>query len=87
MTSSDRTYHTFEEFERDDLRRFEAPGSSVDDMLDAIFGPASEVRPPRSGRSEDEDDESRNSEPEPREGSGPARLPHRLTCSGATLRV
>jgi hypothetical protein len=31
-------YHSFEEFERDELRRFETPGASVDDMLDAIFG-------------------------------------------------
>jgi hypothetical protein len=36
--NQERGYHSFEEFERDELRRFETPGASVDDMLDAIFG-------------------------------------------------
>ena len=59
MRNSDRAYRSFEDFERDELRRFETAGASVDDMLDAIFGGEAE---PRSGRSEssrweDEDDE------------------------------
>ena len=33
-----RTYQTFEEFEREELRRMEAVGNSVDDMIDTIFG-------------------------------------------------
>ena len=33
-----RIYRTFEEFEREELRRMEAVGSSVDEMIDTIFG-------------------------------------------------
>ena len=33
-----RTYRTFEEFEREELRRMEAVGNSVDEMIDTIFG-------------------------------------------------
>jgi hypothetical protein len=36
----ERGYQSFEQFERDELRRFETPGASVDDMLDSIFGQA-----------------------------------------------
>jgi hypothetical protein len=56
MRNSDRTYRTFEEFERDELRRFEAPGASVDDMLDSIFGEESDGRSARSSAWDDEDD-------------------------------
>jgi hypothetical protein len=38
MRNSERGYRSFEDFERNELRRFETPGASVDDMLDAIFG-------------------------------------------------
>jgi hypothetical protein len=39
MKNSDqRIYRTFEEFEREELRRMEAVGSSVDDMIDTVFG-------------------------------------------------
>jgi hypothetical protein len=44
-------YHSFEEFERDELRRFETPGASVDDMLDAIFGQEEEARSAGSSHS------------------------------------
>jgi hypothetical protein len=33
-----KTYRTFEEFEREELRRMEAVGNSVDEMIDTIFG-------------------------------------------------
>jgi hypothetical protein len=39
MNNSDhRIYRTFEEFEREELRRLETVGSSVDEMIDTIFG-------------------------------------------------
>jgi hypothetical protein len=49
----DRVYRSFEEFERDELRRMETLGASVDDMIDAIFGEESA----RAGRSRWDDDE------------------------------
>jgi hypothetical protein len=33
-----KTYRTFEEFEREELRRMDAVGNSVDEMIDTIFG-------------------------------------------------
>ena len=59
MRSSEQSYRSFEDFERDELRRFEAPGVSVDDMIDSIFGGESEAGSGRSASSrwEDEDDE------------------------------
>ncbi len=59
MRSSDRSYRSFEDFERDELRRFEAPGVSVDDMIDSIFGSESDAGPGRSRASgwDDDDDE------------------------------
>ena len=38
MNNNDRIYRSFEEFERDELRRMETLGASVDEMIDAIFG-------------------------------------------------
>jgi hypothetical protein len=32
-----RIYRTFEEFEREELRRMDAVGNSVDEMIDTIF--------------------------------------------------
>ena len=32
-----RIYKTFEEFEREELRRMDAAGGSVDEMIDSIF--------------------------------------------------
>jgi hypothetical protein len=57
MRSSDRTYRSFEDFERDELRRFEAPGVSVDDMLDSIFGEESDAASARGRASDWDDDE------------------------------
>ena len=33
-----KTYRTFEEFEREELRRMDTVGNSVDEMIDTIFG-------------------------------------------------
>ena len=33
-----RIYRTFEEFEREELRRMEAVGNSVDEMIATVFG-------------------------------------------------
>ena len=48
--NNDRIYRSFEEFERDELRRMETLGASVDDMIDAIFGEQScPAAPARAG--------------------------------------
>jgi hypothetical protein len=52
---NDRIYRSFEEFERDELRRMETLGASVDDMIDAIFGEQS-ARNSRSRWDEDDDE-------------------------------
>jgi hypothetical protein len=33
-----RTYRTFEEFEREEIRRMDAVGNSMDEMIDTVFG-------------------------------------------------
>ena len=33
-----KTYRTFEEFEREELRRMDTVGHSVEEMIDTIFG-------------------------------------------------
>jgi hypothetical protein len=39
MTNRDqRIYRSFEEFEREELRRMETVSASVDDMIGSIFG-------------------------------------------------
>jgi hypothetical protein len=39
MRNSDqKIYRTFEEFEREELRRMDTAGASVDEMIDTIFG-------------------------------------------------
>jgi hypothetical protein len=53
--NNDRIYRSFEEFERDELRRMETLGASVDDMIDAIFGEES-TRNSRSRWDEDDDE-------------------------------
>lgn len=54
-----RTYRTFEEFEREELRRMEAVGNSVDEMIDTIFGEELDLECISQKRrsSADEDDE------------------------------
>ena len=51
--NNDRIYRSFEEFERDELRRMETLGASVDDMIDSIFGEETS----RSSRARWEDDD------------------------------
>jgi hypothetical protein len=52
-----RIYRTFEEFEREELRRTEAVGSSVDDMLDTIFAEELDFEAPARRSSPWDDDE------------------------------
>jgi hypothetical protein len=60
MNNSDhRIYRTFEEFEREELRRLETAGSSVDEMIDTIFGQELDFEAGQTRRKSgwDEDDE------------------------------
>jgi len=53
-----KTYRTFEEFEREELRRMDALGHSVDDMIDTIFAEELDLEGLTSHRRGfDEDDE------------------------------
>ena len=45
MDSRERTYASFEELERDEFRRMETLGASVDEMIEAIFGAEVRVQP------------------------------------------
>jgi hypothetical protein len=56
MRDQDRIFRTFEEFEREELRRAEALGASVDEMIDSIFGEESrKATQVRSGWDDDEE--------------------------------
>lgn len=57
MRQSDRMYRSFEEFEREELRRMESVGASVDDMIDTIFGEELDFEPGRRATGWDADDE------------------------------
>ena len=58
MKNSDqRIYRTFEEFEREELRRMETAGSSVDEMIDTIFGEELDFEPLARRSSPWDDDE------------------------------
>jgi hypothetical protein len=58
MNNSDhRIYRTFEEFEREELRRLETAGSSVDEMIDTVFGQELDFEAPTRRRSSWDDDE------------------------------
>jgi hypothetical protein len=47
MNNNDqRIYRTFEEFEREELRRMDTAGASVDEMIDTIFGEELEFEAP-----------------------------------------
>jgi hypothetical protein len=53
-----RIYRSFEEFEREELRRMESAGASVEDMIDTLFGEELDFEAPRSRRGVlDDDDE------------------------------
>ena len=58
MKNSDqRIYRTFEEFEREELRRMDAAGSSVDEMIDSVFGEELDFEAPARRPSPWDDDE------------------------------
>jgi hypothetical protein len=58
MKNSDqRIYRTFEEFEREELRRMDAVGSSVDEMIDTIFGEELDFEAPAARRKSAWDEE------------------------------
>lgn len=50
-----RIYRSFEEFEREELRRLETMGASVDDMIETLFG--EDVTAGTSKRAEVSDDD------------------------------
>lgn len=54
-----RIYRSYEEFERDELRRLEGMGTTVDEMLDEMFGGELDFdeETVRRSASEDTDDE------------------------------
>jgi hypothetical protein len=53
-----RIYRSFEEFEREELRRLETLGASVDDMIDTLFGEELHFEAKEARRSRwDEEDE------------------------------
>jgi hypothetical protein len=52
-----RIYRSFEEFEREELRRMESVGSTVNDMIDTLFGEELDFEPSRSRRGYDDDEE------------------------------
>jgi hypothetical protein len=52
-----RIYRSFEEFEREELRRMESVGATVNDMIDTLFGEELDFEPSRSRRGGYDDDE------------------------------
>jgi len=50
-----RVYRSFQEFEREELRRYEMPDGAIDDLLDAMFMEELDFEARDRGR--DEDDE------------------------------
>jgi len=58
MRNSDqKIYRTFEEFEREELRRMDTAGASVDEMIDTIFGEELDFEAPARRSSPWNDDE------------------------------
>lgn len=58
--SDHRIYRTFEEFEREELRRVDSVSASVDDMIDTVFGEELDFEPSgarKYGRYADDDEE------------------------------
>jgi hypothetical protein len=55
-----KIYRTFEEFEREELRRMDSVSASVDEMIDTVFGEELDFEPSsgrRGGRHWADDDE------------------------------
>jgi hypothetical protein len=58
MTYGDqRIYRTFDEFEREELRRVDGLSAGVDDMLGQMFATELDFEPKASRRAVDDDDE------------------------------
>jgi hypothetical protein len=57
MSQRDRIYRSFEEFEREELRRMESVNASVDDMIESIFGEELDFEPAARRASWDNDDD------------------------------
>jgi hypothetical protein len=56
--SAPKVYRSFEEFERDELRKLDGLHVSIDDMLDEMFADELDFEPGERGRrSEESDDE------------------------------
>ena len=51
-----KIYRSFEDFERDELRKLDGLHVSIDDMLDEMFGEELDFEPKARGR-EDQDEE------------------------------
>jgi hypothetical protein len=56
-TSDQRIYRTFEEFEREELRRMDAVGSSVDDMVGNLLTEELDFEAPAGRRKSAWDDD------------------------------
>jgi hypothetical protein len=55
-----RIYQSFEEFEREEIRKLDSMGSSIDDMLGEIFADELDFEPgetKRGRKSEDDEEE------------------------------
>jgi hypothetical protein len=53
-----KVYRSFEEFERDELRRLDGMHASIDDMLDEMFADELDFEPgTRKSRGEETDDD------------------------------
>ncbi len=52
-----KVYRSFEEFERDELRKLDGLHVSIDDMLDEMFGEELDFEPDARGKRNQDDDE------------------------------
>jgi len=52
-----KVYRSFEEFERDELRKLDGLHVSIDEMLDDMFSDELDFEPGSKKRGQDEDDE------------------------------
>ncbi len=52
-----KVYRSFEEFERDELRKLDGLHVSIDDMLDEMFADELDFEPGAKGKSQEEADD------------------------------